>query len=375
MKTIAVLIVVLLMACGDDPVLLNPSNNTPNNVTNNASNNGTNGETGGNNEVDDNNSVVLNNATPTPDNRDYLGTLPTRPVGEVQGFVFDMGQAYCERLVECRTDSRVLRFANARQIATVGDCVADFVARLSPAAFDEAVVSTRRAFVAANAQSCLGAIPGLACGDVAAGYEGPGVIIESCRTAFDGDGRDLADCTSNADCLTGLYCDRNIDEGCAGACVPGYVETVVCGDPAVQCGDDSYCDQETQKCVPAPAAGQACGQEGICVANHFCYDDICTASVLGFQAGQSCDRISSLCALGLFCDIDESNTGTCKELGEAGATCNSDILPGGCAASSYCNGGSCAAKSASAQCSSSDECLGGWCAPDGCVDTTLACSL
>jgi hypothetical protein len=377
MKTIAVLIVVLLGACSDDPQLLNSSNNVAeNNSTNNATNSGSNnGETGGNNEVDDNNSVVLNNATPNTDTRDYLGALPVRPTSEVAGFVFDMGQAYCERLVECRTDSRVLRFATARQIATVGDCVTDFVSRLSPAAFEGAVSVARRTFVAANAQQCLSAIPALACGDVAAGFEGPGVVIESCRTAFDGDGRDLADCTSNADCLSGLFCDRNYDDGCAGACVPGYIEEVFCGATAVNCGIDAYCEQETQLCTPLPSAGQACAPDGLCEANHFCYDDVCTASVVGFQAGQACDRISSLCALGLFCDIDDTNIGTCKELGQAGASCNADFPPGGCVVSSFCDAGTCAARISAGACSSSDECLGGWCAPDGCVDTSLICAL
>lgn len=379
MRWLAVWTALVVMGCSDDPKLLETSNNGNNgeNNSNNNSNNFSNNLNNFpdiNNEVDDNNSVILNNETPDGDSRNYQGTLPTRPSAEVEAFVYDMGKAYCERLVECRTDSRVLRFANARQIATVGDCVADFLTRLSPSSFQASVTSGVRSFDATSAATCLSELPGLACGSVPGGYDGPGVVLPPCREAFDGDGRALADCTSNADCLTGLFCDRAFDPGCAGACVYGYVEDVMCGaDGTTLCTVDEYCDLETLACTPLPTAGQACGTEGVCAPNLFCNDDVCTASVVGFQVGQSCDRISSLCALGLFCDVGTNDVGTCKELVGAGSPCNSDVWPGGCDAESYCEAGTCVARKSAGACLSGDECLGGWCAVDACVDTAAAC--
>lgn len=370
------IVLLWIAGCSDGPQLLE-SNSFQNNSSDSGTITGTNSETTltGNQTSyeDDDDSLILDNDHPEPNQRDYMGTLPPRPTGEVEGFVFDMGKAFCERLVECRTDSRVARFANARQITTIGACVQDFLYRMSPASFQSSVDAGDRTFNASKGATCVTQLAGIACGDISAGYEGPGVILTSCGEAFDGDGRELADCVSNADCLPGLYCDRSIDSGCAGACMYGYVQTVICGDPVMNCTIDQFCDPVDLTCKPLPNTGEPCGPEGICAPNNFCFQDVCTANVVGYQAGQACDRVSALCALGLFCDADESDVGTCKELAPAGSACNTALWPGGCDASSYCKNGTCAPRIASGDCTSSDECLSGWCTSAGCVDGSVAC--
>lgn len=148
---------------------------------------------------------------------------------------------------------------------------------------------------------------------------------------------------ADEECATGLYCE--LEEACPGECTyrGGF------GDPCYasrQCGEGFGCDG-TGACVTAVPVGAACTDDE-CFDGAYCAGDaeggICqdAAELYSAAAGQPCGQVG-LCQLGLFCVADPGEVfwlygGHCEatRLG-SGATCRSSY-PDQCPIGEYCQG-------------------------------------
>lgn len=309
--------------------------------------------------------------TPAPDQRDYQGIVPEAPQGDVEGALYAIGRAFCDRLVGCRTQADVLRFATAYGITNVQTCVEDFLRR-NPVAHARGSVDAGRSTLAGNVAPCTSSISQLTCEQLIVGFDSPENTYPACQSVFNGTKGVGESCLSNIECSANHFCDRLLStNSCEGQCSPLPDFKVYCGDQV--CQDDQACDFFTDTCVDLPGVNEPCGPENLCAPNHFCNDEgLCETMTLGFQVGQSCDYATNICALGLYCNIDSTGLGRCQDPVSQGS-CNSNSMPSGCDSSSFCNNGSCSPRKATGECEVADECQSRMCIQNTCVDPGVAC--
>lgn len=368
MKYLAFLIFALV-GCSDDPVLA-PS--TPPNNDNNepVQDMGMPDQTDPDSDVfpDPDPDPILD-GTPLPDERDYTGELPERPETEVSAALYDIGVAYCERMIECRTTAETVRFATGKGITNVGLCVEAFMARHAAPHY-ESSVADGVTFNATAVAACQTALGQYSCTELLPAWEAPDNFVTTCQDVFAGTGAQGTTCGSTADCAASHYCDRSLANGCLGQCEPIIDFRSICsGTP---CAEGQICNESGQ-CSDPPGQGQPCGVEDICATNLFCDNDsICQPMTLGFQAGQACDYSTNVCAMGLVCVFDQSGRSACIEPTDDGA-CLLDELPSACIATAHCVENDCKAKRDAGACSYDEECTSGWCVNGTCVDPTETC--
>jgi hypothetical protein len=260
--------------------------------------------------------------------------------------------------------------------------------------------------------------------------------LAPCGRAIRGRVEEGDECLDSAECMAGLFCDKDDAQTCPGACralanVGESCATIRCDkgfvcDREDRCRESStvgqacaaafdcptaedcdenrnctrenlWCDIEQQRCSSAPDEGEACGwleQAGgtfvYCEANHWCDADVITRTgqcrVLG-KEGAPCK--SNGCEDGLFCAdysvLESENLGTCskpRSLGEPceqRSECKSDLW---CDENQECAlaqevGESCSAISL---CASGLACLNDRCATlvfpgDACDEELTTCSV
>ena len=386
-------VVVFMFACGDNKAsLINNNGNTPNNANNanNANNTtGSNNTTGTNNNTTSNNSnntTGTNNTTgnnannttdiydidPEADDRDYDGTIPARPSGEVEGFVYDMAEAFCEKVVLCRGDYSVARQVLQAGIGTKGDCMQDFFNRNNPASYAESVAAGRSQFFVDDVAFCGLEIQNAGCDRIARAFVEPRVEFQACADVITGLYGPNDPCYSSADCGGVSYCQMGTGDSCDGSCVEFNEPQVYCGLEAnVLCAPTEYCDSVDQTCKPYTAAGASCTSDIECIDGTFCRSGTCTAVKFNYQLGQPCNYFSNICAMGLYCDAPGASNGTCAELRQVGESCNT---VSDCTYAGICDGGNCLGKADEGSCVFSSDCLSAACQNDSvCLSTTMAC--
>lgn len=387
--TIALLFV-SSVACGDNKASFvnndSPNNGTTANSNNVSTNTGSNGSNNGSTGTNASNNSTTHETTnmttgvddiydtmPEPDNRDYDGDIPTRPADQVEAFVYDMVEAYCEKVVICRTDYIVAQSLLQRGIANKGDCMRDFFNRNPLVGYSNSVATGRSQFFVDDAPFCATQIASSTCGEVAAAYDSPRAFFQACQDGLTGLYGLYDPCGSNADCAAGSYCKLGVGTTCDGICVEPTLPEVYCGESGtVRCAEDEYCDYNDFACKTYRAVGESCSESYQCDLGNFCHDGTCAPIKLGYQLGQNCNYYSNLCSMGLFCDTSNGN-GVCEELREVTQPCEalSD-----CVYEARCDGQVCVAKLDEGLCSFSSDCLSAQCQEDGqCLSTTSACIL
>ena len=439
---------VCLVACGDNKAALisnnvsNTNNTNPNNTVNNGSNNTTNNGTTSNNTTNNGTNNNTNNPTnnvvediydtvPAEDLRDYDGTIPAKPVSDpVEIFVYDMVEAFCEKVVTCRTDyfvaSKIIQsgvgtkgdcmqnFFNRNPIAgysasvadgrsqffpdeiafcekvvtcrtdyfvaskviqsgvgTKGDCMQSFFNRNPIAGYSAAVADGRSQFFPDEIPFCDLAIGNAQCGEISAAFVSPRLVFQACEDVLTGLSGLDNECFSNADCAAGTYCSLGLGNTCGGVCSELPALDVYCGVGGdVKCEYTEYCDLTDFQCKTYVASGGACTDSSQCITGNWCHDEVCAPIKFGYQLGQPCNYFSNLCSMGLYCDADFEN-GTCAEIATAGEACRA---VSDCSYDTRCDGMNCVQKTDEGACTFSDDCLSAACQNDGvCMSPTAAC--
>lgn len=364
------LILILIGAgCADEPSLTPPA---PNNVmTPDMEDMGETPDLSGDQDLDGPPDSPILEGTPLPDNRDYVGTLPASPTGDVEVAVFEIGKAYCERLTECRTNADVARFATSQGITDVGTCLQSYLWRSSPEQA-RGSVTTGVVFDATSLDSCTQSLSSLECSGLIPSWEAPENATPACQSVFAGTAPNGSACASNADCRGAQFCDRYQGSGCAGRCENLRDDRATCN--SITCLSGQICDINNA-CADLPEQGETCGVEDLCATNHYCDDEgVCQETTLGFQAGQTCDFSTNICAFGMNCWLEPNGIGRCHEP-QDDAACFSDQLPSGCTVDTYCDAGECTARKPSGPCQAGRECLSDWCVDGTCVNSSAACEL
>jgi len=356
----------------------NPSNNPnngPNNVVNNTTTPGTNNPTTGPNNPGNNVEPDLYDTTPDPDNRDYVGTIPPfTGNGAVEQFVYDMTVASCQRWAECKDNINALAVAAGQGYRNVGDCVQDLLNRSPLPGFSQAVAEDRAQFFEEEVSICLIFIGSFACEEISHLLRSPRSQVQDCQSALFGlTGQDET-CLSEADCTTGLVCSRIFADDCSGTCQISGPQPTLCGQPLVECGANQYCDFGSFSCTNVVPSGGACTNDEMCGPIGFCRDGNCAPRKYGYQAGQSCNFYSNICAMGLNCNPVDGliENGECGELSGPGERCAGDT---DCRYDTRCSGGTCVAKLDTGACSANSACLSNVCTSENsCVSSTAACN-
>ncbi len=380
---------VCLVACGDNKAALisnnvsNTNNTNPNNAVNNGSNNATNNGTTSNNTTNNGTNNNPNNTTNNlvediydtvqdEDLRDYDGVIPPKPTSDpVEIFVYDMVDAFCEKVVTCRTDYFVATKVVQSGMRTKGDCMQNFFNRNPIAGYSAAVTDGRSQFFPDEIPFCDLAIGNAQCGEISAAFESPRMVFQACEDVLTGLAGLDDECFSNADCAAGTYCSLGLGNTCGGVCSEPPAFDVYCGAGGdVKCEFTEYCDLTDFQCKTYVASGGACTDSGQCITGNWCHDEACAPIKFGYQLGQPCNYFSNLCSMGLYCDADFAN-GTCAEIATVGESCRalSD-----CSYDTRCDGTTCVQKSDEGACTFSDDCLSAACQNDGvCMSPTTAC--
>jgi len=158
-----------------------------------------------------------------------------------------------------------------------------------------------------------------------------------------------ADCSSDGECVEGLYCDKPDEDRCPGVCRAYAAPGESCAG-SLRCTDDLRCDSDV--CVPYAKPGDPCSvscnssvdcPDGeICDGNLWCDKTIgeCrTAPLVGEPCGYFDDGItisSAACALPLWCDAAPLGTGVCRAPSDAGGPCNLEFTA--CIVGLHCSG-------------------------------------
>jgi len=380
---------VCLVACGDNKAALisnnvsNTNNTNPNNTVNNGSNNATNNGTTSNNTTNNGTNNNTNNTTnnvvediydtvPAEDLRDYDGTIPAKPVSDpVEIFVYDMVEAFCEKVVTCRTDYFVASKVIQSGVGTKGDCMQSFFNRNPIAGYSAAVADGRSQFFPDEIPFCDLAIGNAQCGEISAAFVSPRLVFQACEDVLTGLSGLDNECFSNADCAAGTYCSLGLGNTCGGVCSELPALDVYCGVGGdVKCEYTEYCDLTDFQCKTYVASGGACTDSSQCITGNWCHDEVCAPIKFGYQLGQPCNYFSNLCSMGLYCDTDFQN-GTCAEIATAGEACRA---VSDCSYDTRCDGMNCVQKTDEGACTFSDDCLSAACQNDGvCMSPTAAC--
>ena len=380
---------VCLVACGDNKAALisnnvsNTNNTNPNNTVNNGSNNTTNNGTTSNNTTNNGTNNNTNNTTnnvvediydtvPAEDLRDYDGTIPAKPVSDpVEIFVYDMVEAFCEKVVTCRTDYFVASKVIQSGVGTKGDCMQSFFNRNPIAGYSAAVADGRSQFFPDEIPFCDLAIGNAQCGEISAAFVSPRLVFQACEDVLTGLSGLDNECFSNADCAAGTYCSLGLGNTCGGVCSELPALDVYCGVGGdVKCEYTEYCDLTDFQCKTYVASGGACTDSSQCITGNWCHDEVCAPIKFGYQLGQPCNYFSNLCSMGLYCDTDFQN-GTCAEIATAGEACRA---VSDCSYDTRCDGMNCVQKTDEGACTFSDDCLSAACQNDGvCMSPTAAC--
>ena len=380
---------VCLVACGDNKAALisnnvsNTNNTNPTNTVNNGSNNATNNGTTSNNTTNNGTNNNTNNTTnnvvediydtvPAEDLRDYDGTIPAKPVSDpVEIFVYDMVEAFCEKVVTCRTDYFVASKVIQSGVGTKGDCMQSFFNRNPIAGYSAAVADGRSQFFPDEIPFCDLAIGNAQCGEISAAFVSPRLVFQACEDVLTGLSGLDNECFSNADCAAGTYCSLGLGNTCGGVCSELPALDVYCGVGGdVKCEYTEYCDLTDFQCKTYVASGGACTDSSQCITGNWCHDEVCAPIKFGYQLGQPCNYFSNLCSMGLYCDTDFQN-GTCAEIATAGEACRA---VSDCSYDTRCDGMNCVQKTDEGACTFSDDCLSAACQNDGvCMSPTAAC--
>jgi hypothetical protein len=381
---------VCLVACGDNKAALisnnvvsNTNNTNPNNIVNNGSNNATNNGTTSNNTTNNGTNNNPNNTTnnvvediydtaPAEDLRDYDGVIPPKPASDpVEIFVYDMVDAFCEKVVTCRTDYFVASKVIQSGMGTKGDCMQNFFNRNPIAGYSASVADGRSQFFPDEIPFCELAIGNAQCGEISAAFESPRLVFQACSDVLTGLSGMDDECFSNADCAAGTFCSLGLGDTCGGVCAEPSALDVYCGAGGdVKCEYTEYCDLGDFQCKTYVASGGACTDSSQCITGNWCHDEACAPIKFGYQVGQPCNYFSNLCSMGLYCEADFGN-GTCAEIASAGEACRalSD-----CSYETRCDGTNCVQKTDEGACTFSDDCLSAACQNDGvCMSPTAAC--
>ncbi len=383
------LMVLFALACSDNEAnLVNANNGGDNNTANNENNenNATNNTNNGNNQNNTNNTNNQNNTTnnvgnnstpdiydtePEADDRDYEGTIPMRPSGEVEGFVHDMYVAHCTRIFECRDNPNTFTRLNVNRVGTVGECVARLVAEDDPGRFADAVTNGRASFDSNVTAQCISDLEMQDCVRAAIAFDAPRSQSQACQNALTGNVGNRDACLSNADCGIGTFCNNNFADVCAGSCRNNDPSGEGCGDTT--CTLDEYCNVGTMQCETWNVEGDACNDFEKCDIGFFCNEGTCSPTKFLYQEGQPCNLFSNLCAPGLWCDIGSlDDAGTCVARVGEGDEC---VFGDECPYDQYCNE-VCIAKSDSGACTFSSDCLSDVCSSDTdmCFPTGTVCT-
>jgi hypothetical protein len=289
----------------------------------------------------------------------------------VEGFVFDLAEAFCEKVVECRTDYSVIREIQSRGLTTQSDCMRDYFNRHPLQTYSAAVLDGRSQFVSDNATACLTEVANATCEDIVGSFDSPRSVFSACQQTLSGQAGVGATCFADADCGLGATCRLGTSETCAGTCEVKILLAETCGpNGAIRCAANEYCDEEISACLALGGTGAPCEDDLECEDDHFCREGVCAPVRLGYQVGQPCNEFSNLCAMGLYCQA-EIGDGVCAELASVGESCR---LMSDCRFDASCDGVSCQAKVDEGTCESSVDCLSGVCLADStCVGTALAC--
>lgn len=344
-----------------------PNNITKNNDTNNSTNNGSNTSTNNatNNVIGD-----IYETVPAEDLRDYDGLFPARPNAPVDSFVYEMVDAFCERAIACRTDYVIAASLIELGVGTRADCMKNFFNRNPLAGYAASVADGRSQFSPAQIPACKQAIAGAQCRELGAAFASPGTVFQACESALTGQAGFDAVCFSNADCRAGLYCQHGLGDTCGGLCKVPQPPNNLCGADVV-CAATQYCDLIDLQCMPSKTIDSSCVENYECGIGNWCHKQACAVIKLGYQAGQPCNNVSNLCALGLRCDVDLGD-GTCAEVATAGESC---VESSDCRYDTHCDGTVCQQKAAEGACTFDDDCLSATCQSDSvCMSTTLGCA-
>jgi hypothetical protein len=189
-------------------------------------------------------------------------------------------------------------------------------------------------------------------------------------------------CSSDGECVDGLYCYKGADYQCPGTCRAYSLQGETCAGSA-RCAEGLECGAENS-CAPEAKAGDPC--DGFCNSSSVCIGDgpcptnlWCDTSVgqckTGLLEGEACGDLGgdtiyeAECAINLWCDaVGSSGTGTCRAPGADGAPCNDEYSA--CDDGLHCSGyepygaapklGTCTGPAPSeAPCTSNDDCQAG----------------
>lgn len=363
----------------------NPPDNNPDNNTTGMLNNTTgmtNNTTGPNNPTTNN--ISPNNETdpeiydedPGADTRDLTGDIPAfAGTGPVEQFAYDMMVAACERWVSCDGERDAFLVSLSHGISNVGECVEWSLARNPLDGFSRAVAEEKAQFLPDDAPLCATRIAEHSCDDLERLLDSPRAVVQACQDAYFGlTGLDGI-CASNAECTAELKCSKAFVSGCSGVCQDSTKLEVLCGVTLEPCAPNQYCAGGTT-CTDILGEGEACETFDECGPDGFCRAGVCAPKKYGFQAGQSCNLFSNICALGLNCDVDAGDgvQGTCAEYRGAGEPCASEF---DCNYETFCsNDGMCEPKVDTGSCDNPAECLSGVCTTEGqCLSSSQACAI
>jgi hypothetical protein len=200
-------------------------------------------------------------------------------------------------------------------------------------------------------------------------------------------------CSSDGECVSGLYCNKGADFTCPGTCQPFATEGQTCTG-SVRCADGLTCSDQTCQKQPKPgdpctgfcSYSVSCPSDQVCPENLWC-DPTQGQCELAHMAGEPCGEMGSgagayvvSCAINLWCNGPTLGAGTCQAPGGEGAPCNQD--PAACTSGLHCVGyddpssptlGTCSgASAAGTNCLAATDCQSGLACVTGKCGTPLA---
>ncbi|MCX4242397.1 Dickkopf N-terminal cysteine-rich domain-containing protein [Paraliomyxa miuraensis] len=268
------------------------------------------------------------------------------------------GEPQYDELVDAQIDALCDYFV-ACGLATSADLCVDawgsFV-RL-PADLDAAIANGTVIYDASAAGTCLDAIRNATCEGFLDTF-----AEESCERVFQGTIDNGNACFISEQCVS-QYCQATecTMACCQGTCIAPPPEAAVGQDCTGEafCVDGAYCDYETGLCAAEKAAGETCPGGYECRSGLSCISGVCDpgpgegAACADFQCaapfacdidsmtcqrlrgeGEACNPEASICALGLSCD---AGSNTCAVPGGVGSSCDYGFIGTGCSGDLYCD--------------------------------------
>lgn len=169
---------------------------------------------------------------------------------------------------------------------------------------DQAAVTAGRAFMPADAQTCLDKVATvygkLDHGTVALAPADLRALAQACAPVYRGNKLAGQTCAVDEDCIAGLLCDhgKTADSGRCGSRAP-VAQGEGCANIGEVCPVGFYCGvaAELRKCLPKVGLGGACDAQTPCLESYRCADGTCIAQL---GVGEVCSTDQD-CATG-FCE-------------------------------------------------------------------------